>query len=108
MMFADRDYERTGHETLNERERPNVNVVNWCDKDYSVVTIRCKDRPKLLFDIICTLTDMQYVVFHGNVDAEGPEAHQVVYEFHDYAADAVGIWAVKWPFFFFFFFGCLY
>ncbi|XP_027154353.1 ACT domain-containing protein ACR4-like isoform X1 [Coffea eugenioides] len=76
MMFADRDYERTGHETLNERERPNVNVVNWCDKDYSVVTIRCKDRPKLLFDIICTLTDMQYVVFHGNVDAEGPEAHQ--------------------------------
>ncbi|CAI9096414.1 OLC1v1032560C3 [Oldenlandia corymbosa var. corymbosa] len=76
MMFADRDYERSVDDSLDEKERPNVNVVNWQDKDYSVVTIRCKDRPKLLFDIICTLTDMQYVVFHGNVDAEGPQAYQ--------------------------------
>ncbi|PHT59646.1 ACT domain-containing protein ACR4 [Capsicum baccatum] len=75
LMFADRDYERTTGEELNEKERPNVSVINWKDKDYSVVTIRCKDRPKLLFDTICTLTDMQYVVFHGNVDAEGPVAH---------------------------------
>ncbi|KAL3347638.1 hypothetical protein AABB24_021353 [Solanum stoloniferum] len=76
LMFADRDYERAAGEVLDEKERPNVSVVNWQDKDYSVVTIRCKDRPKLLFDTICTLTDMQYVVFHGNVDAEGPVAHQ--------------------------------
>ncbi|KAI3467210.1 hypothetical protein Pfo_023873 [Paulownia fortunei] len=76
MMFDDRDYERMGDDSSDEKERPNVNVVNWHDKDYSVVTIRCKDRPKLLFDIVCTLTDMQYVVFHGNVDAEGPEAYQ--------------------------------
>ncbi|GAA0168529.1 hypothetical protein LIER_40580 [Lithospermum erythrorhizon] len=73
MMFADRDYERPSDD---ERERPQVNVVNWQNKDYSVVTIRCKDRPKLLFDTICTLIDMQYMVFHGNVDAEGPEAYQ--------------------------------
>ncbi|XP_006367493.1 ACT domain-containing protein ACR4-like isoform X1 [Solanum tuberosum] len=76
LMFADRDYERAAGEVLDEKERPNVSVVNWHDKDYSVVTIRCKDRPKLLFDTICTLTDMQYVVFHGNVDAEGPVAQQ--------------------------------
>ncbi|GFP95314.1 act domain-containing protein acr4 [Phtheirospermum japonicum] len=75
MMFDDRDYERVG-DGYDEKERPSVNVVNWHDKDYSVVTIRCKDRPKLLFDIVCTLTDMKYVVFHGNVDTEGPEAHQ--------------------------------
>lgn len=78
MMFDDRDYERTKDDLLlYERERPKVNVVNWHDRDYSVVTIRCKDRPKLLFDVICTLTDMQYVVFHGNVVAEGPVATQV-------------------------------
>lgn len=77
LMFADRDYEHTSEGALNNQERPNVNVVNWQDKDYSVVTVRCKDRPKLLFDIICTLTDMQYVVFHGNVDTEGPDAYQV-------------------------------
>ncbi|XP_057777450.1 ACT domain-containing protein ACR4-like isoform X2 [Salvia miltiorrhiza] len=73
MMFDDRDYEHMGEDSS---DRPNVNVVNWHGRDYSVVTIRCKDRPKLLFDIVCTLTDMQYVVFHGNVEAEGPEAHQ--------------------------------
>lgn len=77
MMFADRDYERAEDGALDAKQRPNVNVVNWCDKDYSMVTIRSKDRPKLLFDTVCTLTDMQYVVFHANVDAEGPEAYQV-------------------------------
>lgn len=82
MMFADRDYERVGGGSSDDdfdekQQRPNVNVVNWSDKDYSVVTIECKDRPKLLFDVVCTLTDMQYVVFHANIDAEGPQAYQV-------------------------------
>jgi len=40
--------------------------------------VRCRDRPKLLFDTVCTLTDMQYVVFHGTVIAEGSEAYQVL------------------------------
>jgi len=77
MMFADRDYERANNDALDEKQRPNVSVVNWYEKDYSVITIRSKDRPKLLFDTVCTLTDMEYVVFHANIDAEGPEAHQV-------------------------------
>ena len=77
MMFADRDYERGNNEELDEKQRPNVSVVNWHEKDYSIVTITSKDRPKLLFDTVCTLTDMEYVVFHANIDAEGPEAHQV-------------------------------
>ncbi|GJX34128.1 zinc finger, CCHC-type containing protein [Tanacetum coccineum] len=34
--------------------------------------------PKLLFDIICTLTDVEYVVVHGHIDAEEPEAYQVL------------------------------
>ena len=77
MMFDGRDYERADDDALDENKRPNVNVVNWHDKDYSVVTIQCKDRPKLLFDTVCTLTDMQYVVFHASINAEGPEAYQV-------------------------------
>lgn len=81
MMFADRDYERSGDDILDGKQRPNVSVVNCFDKDYSVVTIRSKDRPKLLFDTVCTLTDMQYVVFHANIDAEGPEAYQVCHIF---------------------------
>lgn len=82
MMFDDRDYERSVDDLLDENLRPNVTVVNWYDKDYSVVTIKCKDRPKLLFDTVCTLTDMQYVVYHGTVDAEGPEAYQEFYIRH--------------------------
>lgn len=82
MMFADRDYQRTGQELVDESMRPKVSVVNCYDKDYSVVTIQCKDRPKLLFDTICTLTDMQYVVFHANADGEGPEAYQEYYIRH--------------------------
>ncbi|XP_048318919.2 ACT domain-containing protein ACR4 [Ziziphus jujuba] len=82
MMFADRDYERSGDDILDEKQRPNVSVVNWFDKDYSVVTIRCKDRPKLLFDTVCTLTDMQYVVFHANIDTEGPQSYQEYYIRH--------------------------
>ncbi|XP_065860627.1 ACT domain-containing protein ACR4-like isoform X2 [Euphorbia lathyris] len=82
MMFADRDYERGDDDGLDEKQRPNVTVVNWYDKDYSVVTIKCKDRPKLLFDTVCTLTDMEYVVFHANIDAERPEAYQEYYIRH--------------------------
>ncbi|KAL8224315.1 hypothetical protein R6Q57_019790 [Mikania cordata] len=77
MMLEDRDYEGDGDcSGLPETQRPDVNVVNWYDKDCSVVTIRCKDRPKLLFDTICTLTDLEYFVFHGHVDTDGPNAYQ--------------------------------
>ncbi|XP_071722956.1 ACT domain-containing protein ACR4-like [Rutidosis leptorrhynchoides] len=82
MMFADRDYERTEDGNVVDEERPNVEVVNCYDKDYSVVTIRSKDRPKLLFDTVFTLTDLGYVVFHANIDAEGPEAYQEYYIRH--------------------------
>ncbi|PWA42580.1 hypothetical protein CTI12_AA543360 [Artemisia annua] len=30
------------------------------------------DRPNLLFDTVCTLTDLQYVVFHATVSSKGP------------------------------------
>ncbi|XP_071702710.1 ACT domain-containing protein ACR4-like isoform X1 [Rutidosis leptorrhynchoides] len=89
MMVSVRDYERCNDECLDDKQRPDVNVVDWFDKDCSVVTIRCKDRPKLLFDTVCTLTDMDYVIFHGNVDAEGPETH------HEYCIRHVDGSAVK-------------
>ncbi|XP_062211534.1 ACT domain-containing protein ACR4-like [Phragmites australis] len=82
MMLEDRDYERYEKDRANVNPKPMVSVVNWLQKDYSVVTIRCKDRPKLLFDTVCTLTDMQYVVFHGSVDTEGSKAYQEYYIRH--------------------------
>ncbi|MBA0799751.1 hypothetical protein Gohar_010245 [Gossypium harknessii] len=85
IMFADRDYERvekTGVRAVEETSsRPQVNLLN-IEKDYTVITMRAKDRPKLLFDIICTLTDMQYVVFHGMVNTTRMDANQEFYIRH--------------------------
>ena len=72
MMFADRDYDGNVCGDV-----PLVLVQNYLEKDYSVVSIHCKDRNKLLFDVVCTLTDMGYVVFHATVDTSGDRASLV-------------------------------
>lgn len=78
MMFDDRDYERADKvEEGDETSRPQVAVLDCAEKDYSVVILRSKDRPKLLFDTICTLTDMNYIVFHGTVNTGNSDAYQV-------------------------------
>lgn len=82
MMLDDGDYEQLQRQAPGQSQRPNVTVRNWNDKDYSVVTIRCKDRSKLLFDTVCTLTDLQYVVFHANIDAKDNQAYQEFYVRH--------------------------
>ncbi|XP_030527532.1 ACT domain-containing protein ACR6-like isoform X1 [Rhodamnia argentea] len=86
IMFADRDYERVDKEEIgrmhDKSTRPFVTVMDCYEKDYTIVTMRSKDRPKLLFDIVCTLTDMQYVVFHGMVNTGRKEAYQEFYIRH--------------------------
>ncbi|KAG7016924.1 ACT domain-containing protein ACR8 [Cucurbita argyrosperma subsp. argyrosperma] len=67
MMFADRDYERKPVLQHSDDDSPVVTVQNWVKRGYSVVNVQCKDRMKLLFDVVCTLTDMDYVVFHGTI-----------------------------------------
>nr|CAD1836602.1 unnamed protein product [Ananas comosus var. bracteatus] len=82
MMFDDRDYARKRFEGESESSRTNVAVMDCPEKDYTVVIIRSKDRPKLLFDTVCTLTDMDYVVYHGTVDSGTEEAYQEYYIRH--------------------------
>ncbi|XP_026660629.2 ACT domain-containing protein ACR1-like isoform X2 [Phoenix dactylifera] len=53
-----------------------VSIDSWMERGYSVVNVRSRDRPKLLFDTVCTLTDMQYLVFHAAVSSHGPLALQ--------------------------------
>ena len=55
MMYADRDYDVSTSDSTTELA---VTVDDCVDKVYSVVNLRCLDRPKLLFDIVCTLTEM--------------------------------------------------
>ncbi|KAF5183196.1 Act domain-containing protein acr8 [Thalictrum thalictroides] len=81
MMFADRDYER---KSFNETptSSPEVTVQNWLERGYSIVNVECKDRRKLLFDVVCTLTDMQYVVFHATIDSRKDQAYMEFYIRH--------------------------
>ncbi|KAJ9564131.1 hypothetical protein OSB04_000097 [Centaurea solstitialis] len=77
LMMADKDYEETtygpkGYETV-------VTIENCREKSYSVLNITSRDRPKLLFDTVCTLTDLQYVVFHATVSSKGRVAFQEYY-----------------------------
>ncbi|KAI4364874.1 hypothetical protein MLD38_020907 [Melastoma candidum] len=73
MLFVDRDYEQ--EPVLSAGcDSPNVTVQNWAKMGYSVVNIQCKDRTKLLFDVVCTLTDMEYVVFHATVNTIADKA----------------------------------
>ncbi|CAJ1948632.1 unnamed protein product [Sphenostylis stenocarpa] len=84
MMFADRDYEQVDDddEDVDEKSRPKVTVINWSDNDYSVIIIQCKDKTKLLFDVVFTLTEMQYMVFHASIDSKGSNAYQEFYIKH--------------------------
>ncbi|KAB2083195.1 hypothetical protein ES319_A05G249300v1 [Gossypium barbadense] len=79
MLFADRDYEGSGVTSEVDYPssfKPKITVDRCEEKGYSVVSVQCKDRAKLMFDIVCTLTDMQYVVFHANISSNGPYASQ--------------------------------
>ncbi|KAD5508320.1 hypothetical protein E3N88_16023 [Mikania micrantha] len=75
MMFADRDYDRTPIIKTHGRYSPLISVQNYSEREYSVVNIQCKDRPRLLFDVVCTLTDMQYVVFHATINTRQDGAY---------------------------------
>lgn len=82
LMYADRDYELcqgcdggAGH--WKGCTRTHVLIDSCKEKGYSVVNIKCVDRPKLLFDTLCALTDLQYVVFHAAISSKGCFADQV-------------------------------
>lgn len=85
MLFAEMDSEGKG--LTDEAEcaaflELKISVDRCLEKGYSVVTVRCKDRPKLMFDIVCTLTDMKYVVFHATISSDSPYATQEYYVRH--------------------------
>ncbi|KAL3619384.1 ACT domain-containing protein acr8 [Castilleja foliolosa] len=74
MMFADRDFEKDLITETCDVDSLVVSVQDYFQRDYSVVNVHCKDRTDLLFDVVCTLTDMEYVVFHATVDTTSDRA----------------------------------
>ncbi|XP_068651656.1 ACT domain-containing protein ACR2 isoform X2 [Aristolochia californica] len=83
LMLANGDFGTQVDGKGEEEERkPIVSVERCNDKGYSMVTVECKDRPKLLFDTVCTLTDMQYVIFHASIACNGSYTSQEYYIRH--------------------------
>ncbi|CAK9184261.1 unnamed protein product [Ilex paraguariensis] len=82
IMLADWDYEKVGKSERgridDKSSRPHVTIFDRIEKNYAMITMRSKDKPKLLFDTVCTLTDMQYVDFHGVVHIGRMEAYQYI------------------------------
>lgn len=84
MMFEDSEFEKeckVENQKVDNHPgdgRPVITIQNCNEKGYSIVNVESSDRPKLLFDTVCTLTDMQYVVFHATINAEDGFAHQVL------------------------------
>jgi len=83
LMLADEDYDLPEQQSTpankNGNEKPQITVQIGSERNYSVINVKCPDRPKLLFDTVCTLTDLKYVVFHATIDSSGPYALQ---EYH--------------------------
>ncbi|KAI4337301.1 hypothetical protein L6164_015734 [Bauhinia variegata] len=76
LLLSLRDFERPSKFEDDMGRKRVVRIENCDQKGYSIVSIECEDRPRLMFDTVCTLTDMQYVVFHASVNSHGGYAFQ--------------------------------
>ncbi|XP_042440161.1 ACT domain-containing protein ACR8-like [Zingiber officinale] len=79
LMFRDRCDEEASSSSSSSQSKLSVSVQRLAEHGYSVVNVQCPDRPKLLFDVVCTLTDMDYVVFHGKFGVDADRAFQEFY-----------------------------
>eukprot|EP00475_Leptophrys_vorax_P016156 TRINITY_DN22604_c0_g1_i1.p1 TRINITY_DN22604_c0_g1~~TRINITY_DN22604_c0_g1_i1.p1 ORF type:complete len:467 (+),score=25.74 TRINITY_DN22604_c0_g1_i1:196-1596(+) len=81
LLFTGRDYEvRSGGSELGEgafeKMQLSVSISNSPESKYTIIKLRCQDRPKLLFDTVCTLTDMQYIIHHATIESADEVAFQ--------------------------------
>ncbi|XP_024028336.1 ACT domain-containing protein ACR1 [Morus notabilis] len=90
LMYEDGDYERCrgcdGGGTTHKQgcDRTHVTIERCEEKGYWIVNVRSRDRPKLLFDTVCALADLEYVVSHAVVASKGTIADQEYFIRHKY------------------------
>ena len=79
MMFEDFDFDCAddSEAIAFDTDVPCVLVQDWAERGYSIVTVQCRGLRKLLFDVVCTLPDLDYVISHGTLDTTGDRAHEV-------------------------------
>lgn len=68
----------------DEEEMKTMVTIDRCiEKGYLIANIESIDRPKLMFDTVCTLTDMHYVIFHASITSQDCFARQEYYIRHE-------------------------
>lgn len=87
LMLANRDFDGSQNElhscenalvsSMRGGKEKLVTIDRCIDKGYLIANIECIDRPKLMFDTVCTLTDMHYVIFHASITVHDDFAFQV-------------------------------
>ncbi|KAM0942724.1 putative [Protein-PII] uridylyltransferase [Dioscorea sansibarensis] len=94
LMLANHDFDEStgsarasfssvGSNSDEDGRRTTVSIDPCNEKGYSCVNVECPDRPKLMFDIVCTLTDLQYGIFHASITSHGLYAYQEYYIRHN-------------------------
>lgn len=76
LMLLVRDFDEVSSKDMG-REKRMVTIESCDHKGYSIVNVECKDHPSLMFDTVCTLTDMDYVIFHAFTHSRAGYAFQV-------------------------------
>ncbi|XP_010484442.1 PREDICTED: ACT domain-containing protein ACR1-like [Camelina sativa] len=85
LMYAEGDYENCSDCDCFSGDRCDALWRGRCERihvaieacnGYSMVNVKCRDRPKLLFDTVCALKELQFVVFHAVAGAKGSTAEQ--------------------------------
>jgi len=65
---VDSDNDNDDNDCLPSDElKPDVTIMEG-SSGYWEVLIHCADRPKLTFDAVCTLADLNYEIYHATVD----------------------------------------
>ncbi|KAJ1692973.1 hypothetical protein LUZ63_009671 [Rhynchospora breviuscula] len=84
MMFEDFDFDCVDdtEAIMMDTDVSYVSVQDCAERGYSIVTVQCNDRRKLLFDVVFTLNDMDFVLSHGTLDTTGDWAHEEFYIRH--------------------------
>ncbi|KAK2437176.1 ACT domain-containing protein ACR3 [Trifolium repens] len=84
MMLSIDDFDEDFNCSYKEKEKIMVTVESCKQRGYTIVNIECKDHSRLMFDIVCTLTDMDYDIFHAYTRS------QEGYAFQEYFIKHVG------------------
>ena len=55
--------------SLSPTNDVDISIDSDCS-GYTLIMIRCKDRPSLLFDTVCAMSHLGYDIFHATIDCD--------------------------------------